>query len=430
MKPDNVLVNSSLCCGCGTCAAICPKDAIKLVINWRKGIYVPLIDNDKCSQCGLCLKVCPGKEVNFSAISKAVFPAEPSDYRLGYYRGAYLAYSTDHLIRYNSSSGGLITSLLLYMLEKGLVDGALVSIVDNTKPLVPQPHIACTAEEIIDASKSKYCPIPVNAMLKDIIESSIDKRFVVVGLPCHLHGLRKWEMLDRSLEERILLRIGLFCEACPTFLATDFFIRNHDMDPVDVIRFEYRGRGWPGSVLAETSGGRQAEEPYQDVWSIWKHGFLSPRCALCIDKANEMSDIAVADPWCLVQDETIGSSLAIVRTQQAEDILEKMGRDNRLNIQPMMDIDTLIKGQGFFIKKKMAVAEMKLSGWLGASKPVYITGDEVITRVSLTDISKALYRRIMTAIIRQRFLWPLLFVGIPPTALILKCIRKVTSIFC
>lgn len=45
------------CCGCGACEAICPLDAIRLVLD-RDGFYYPRVETDKCIECGKCVQVC------------------------------------------------------------------------------------------------------------------------------------------------------------------------------------------------------------------------------------------------------------------------------------------------------------------------------------------------------------------------------------
>lgn len=48
------------CCGCTACYAICPKDAIIMVLD-KKGFSYPKISEFKCIRCYQCLKVCPLK---------------------------------------------------------------------------------------------------------------------------------------------------------------------------------------------------------------------------------------------------------------------------------------------------------------------------------------------------------------------------------
>lgn len=48
------------CCGCGACIAICPKDAINIVLI--KDYFYPSINNEKCVNCKMCLKICSFKK--------------------------------------------------------------------------------------------------------------------------------------------------------------------------------------------------------------------------------------------------------------------------------------------------------------------------------------------------------------------------------
>ena len=43
------------CCACGACYNICPKNAIKMVVD-EYGFKYPKIDYTKCISCGACKK--------------------------------------------------------------------------------------------------------------------------------------------------------------------------------------------------------------------------------------------------------------------------------------------------------------------------------------------------------------------------------------
>ncbi|MBA7504913.1 Ion-translocating oxidoreductase complex subunit B [subsurface metagenome] len=43
-KTISKVVESGLCTGCGTCVGICPKDAVQMVKDESKGIYLPQLD--------------------------------------------------------------------------------------------------------------------------------------------------------------------------------------------------------------------------------------------------------------------------------------------------------------------------------------------------------------------------------------------------
>ena len=48
-----VVVDQRRCTGCGTCAEVCPVEAIEI-----KG-GKPVVDNDSCIDCGACIDECP-----------------------------------------------------------------------------------------------------------------------------------------------------------------------------------------------------------------------------------------------------------------------------------------------------------------------------------------------------------------------------------
>ena len=150
------------------------------------------------------MKVCPGHEVDFKGLNLEIFGKEPEDILIGNYLNCYVGHATDYDIRYNSASGGLVTALLIFALEEGLIDGALVTRMKKDKPLEPEPFIARTREEIIEARGSKYCPVPANVALREILEANEGERFAVVGLPCHIHGMRRAQRVDARLKERVV----------------------------------------------------------------------------------------------------------------------------------------------------------------------------------------------------------------------------------
>jgi coenzyme F420 hydrogenase subunit beta len=221
------VVKDGLCTGCGTCVALCPNEAIKLTINEKKGIYVPELDEEKCNNCGMCYNVCPGHSVDFKQFNLEIFRKEPENVLIGNYLNCYIGHSKDYDIRYNCASGGLITQLLIFAMEEKIIDGALVTRMKKDNPLEPEPFIARTREEIIEASKSTYCPVPANVALKEILNSKQEERFAVVGLPCHIHGIRKAEQINKSLKEKIYLHIGIFCGHAPNFLGTEYLFKKN-----------------------------------------------------------------------------------------------------------------------------------------------------------------------------------------------------------
>lgn len=372
MKIDKTIdsvVKDGLCTGCGTCVGICPQDAIEMVKNDSKGIYIPRLDGEKCNQCGICFEVCPGHSVDFKQLNSEIFGKQPEDLLLGNYLDCYVGHGTDYDIRYNSASGGLVTALLIFALEKGIIDGALVTRMRDDRPLEPQPFIATTREEIISAAKSKYCPVPANIVLRSILEQ--EGRFAVVGLPCHIHGIRKAEAINKKLKDRIALHLGIFCGSCLTFLWTEFLLQWKGIKKEQVTKLDYRGEGWPGSMSVRLRNGTTRFIPYGEGGAVGKF-FFPHRFNLCCDLTAELADISFGDA-CLPEfaQDKVGKSIIICRNRQGEKILQDAA-PQKLELD-RVGSEKVIQSQrgGLYFKKRIVVSSFAFSRWRRKSIPFY-----------------------------------------------------------
>jgi len=369
-KTIEEVVKNNLCTGCATCISLCPLSAIGLIKDDSKGIYLPRLDTEECNQCGICFDVCPGHSVDFKGLNIAIFGQEPEDVLLGNYLNCYIGHATDYDIRYNSASGGLVTAILIFALEEGMIDGALVTTMNKEKPLEPQPFIARTREEIICAAKSKYCPVPANIALREILEE--EGRYAVVGLPCHLHGIRKAEMVSKKLKDRIALHLGIFCSNMPNFKQTEILLRRLKLRTTEVKALNYRGEGWPGKLSIELKSGKTELIPYPAYWSGFDGLFFPFRCTMCVDWFSGLSDISCGDAWLPeVADDKVGKSVIVSRNRQGEDILQQMLQKGKVELIAIGS-DKVIESQGGFLwKKRNLRARLTISKLLGKRVPIY-----------------------------------------------------------
>lgn len=368
------IVDEGLCTGCGTCSGICPNSAIKIVIN-AEGVYVPELVNDKCGKCGICFNSCPGKYFDFDNSNFGIFGKKSENILLGNFINCYLAHATDHEIRYNSASGGLVTQLLIFALKEGIIDGALVTRMKKDKPLVPEPFIAKTKEEIIEASKSKYCPVPANIALREILNSKGGEKFAVVGLPCHIHGIRKAETINRKLKEKIVLHLGIFCSHIDSFNGTEFLFHKLGIKKEEVVKIDYRGGGWPGEVkIRLKDGNEKIVKISTPLWISFHDSCLfSPiRCLLCNDLTAEFTDISFGDPWLpeIVSKEQVGKSLIISRTKGGEELLNAAISDGYIELSPIEPEKVIRSQRTFLYFKKVNLEErVKLRRLFGKKSP-------------------------------------------------------------
>ena len=400
------VVKDELCTGCGTCLALCPEEAIALTIDEKKGIYVPELNEEKCNNCGICVKVCPGHEVDFKQLNLEIFGKEPEDILIGNYLNCYVGHSTNYDIRYNSASGGIITQLLIFALEEGIIDGALVTRMKKDKTLEPEPFIARTREEIIEAAKSKYCPVPANIALKEILKSKDSERFAVVGVPCHIHGIRKAEMVDKDLKQKIVLHLGLWCSTTCNFLGTEFVLKRLGVSKEEVKELNYRGEGWPGGMSVQLKNGEKRFIPLGDYWDINFSSFTPSRCRLCSDAIAEFADICFGDYRGLdaFLKEKIGNSGIISRTRAGEDVLQRMLSKQKVEIWRVSSSD-VATSQGYFYSKKNVKAVFYLFRLIGKKIPIY--NQELLKPPLLTYLLE-ISLHLQTLLASRRYLWGVL----------------------
>jgi coenzyme F420 hydrogenase subunit beta len=237
---------------------------------------------------------------------------------IGKYLSCGVAYSTDSKTRKEATSGGLVSSLLVILLRRGLIDGVLVVRNDGLKQM---GVLARTEDEIMAAAGSKYLQIPLNAFLGEIIKEN--GKFAVVGLPCHLRGLRKLEALNPNLKSKIVLKIGLFCSHAVTYNGMTFLLDTLGVKLEEVTDLRYRAKMQDTTGLyVRTLNGKDLFIPSRKYWGKFFNFFFIPEgCMNCEDLTAEESDISVGDAWGFEETERLGLSMFITRSEAGEKAL-------------------------------------------------------------------------------------------------------------
>jgi len=358
-KNISTVIRDDLCTGCGACIALCPRRAIELTIDEKRGIYVPEIDEATCNNCGICLEICPGHEVDFIALNLDIFGKQPENPLVGNYKECYIGYANDEEIRYNCSSGGLITALLIYALKEGIIDGALVTRMKKDKPLEPEPFIAQTQEEIIEAARSKYCPVPANIAIETLLNSNVLNNIAVVGLPCHIQAIRKAEQRNKKLKNKIKFHFGLLCGGTHSFSATEILLYKLGINKENVQDISYRGAGYPGKITVKLNNGQKQVVPFIDYFEprFGPRFFRPIRCNYCTDGTAELSDLSFGDAWTkeCKKSEKLGQSICIARNEVGKKFLKQVKDNKIIHIRQLTDEEFKQSTDGMLKSKKKHV---------------------------------------------------------------------------
>lgn len=180
---DELIIQKDLCSLCGACVAVCDKNAIEIID------YTPQLTGD-CVNCASCYFICPKTRI-FKEYKSMKPMEEEKILSIRSLKKNILA-ATTH--------GGGTTTLLVYALEKGIIDCAIV-MKDNTPTLATKP------EDIIEAAGIKFGISPNVSMLHRAIYEGY-KKIALVGVPCNVTAARTIQSIGL---EQLKLIIGIFC---------------------------------------------------------------------------------------------------------------------------------------------------------------------------------------------------------------------------
>lgn len=258
--------------------------------------------------------------------------------------------SSDERIRFQSSSGGFIKSFLVYLLESGEIDLAIVTRTGNSNsPLTPETMITSSREDICSTRTNSIYAI--TDPLRILGRTDPSKKYAFVGLPCQVRNLKS---IQRNGKYRnIVTVISLLCNHTPDTQFTRSILEKLNLQEANIQQIEYRGNGWPGGFTAHLKNGQKIFVPSKEYWS----NDLSngpKKCRFCSETGND-ADICVGDPWNLGREkiEDKGMSLVICRNRNTRKSIESAAECNYIKIQDCTQED-LIKSQGYHFEEKLA----------------------------------------------------------------------------
>lgn len=283
---------------------------------------------------------------------------------------SYVGYSTDPQIRYKSTSGGVGSAIIKYMLDSKKCDYAL-SFDWDEKGLCYHPKLITDFSQY-NICGSIYQEMNLMSVLKGLLQELPKKgKIILFSLPCQTKALRK--ICELAGYESII--IGLTCSSQQSKEATSFLLKYLGIKEEDVKHLQYRGNGWPSGIQIETKDG--VKHFVKNNGSIWEkvfHSrlFIQPRCFACINTLNEYSDIALADPWIRgFENETTGQTLFTPFSEEGESIVEECKTAGYIEYT-CIDKDQLYLSQRFTIARKNSYnANPRVRNWM---KKVFLSG--------------------------------------------------------
>jgi coenzyme F420 hydrogenase subunit beta len=326
------VVDWGLCIGCGACAYACKQGHISLVNIENLGIR-PKFETAECASCGECLAYCPGYTVDSRLVAGAIPKQSEADHEFGPALEIWEGYAADPEIRFQASSGGILSALSLYCLEKEGMGFVLHAGADPQVPWTNKTFQSRTREEIMARTGSRYAPASPCEGLEAIAAS--EKPCVFVGKPCDTAGVALAQKQRPELEEKLGLILTFFCAGTPSTRGTIDLMKSLNFVPDQVGTLRYRGEGWPGRFrVTAHSEQREASYSYNESWGRLT-AYRPTRCHICPDGLGRVADISCGDAWHEFSDNNDpGRSLVLVRTERGREILRRAREAGYVVLQP------------------------------------------------------------------------------------------------
>ncbi len=313
------IIKNQLCVGCGLCSSVLDSENCNMVLS-KEGFYRPHIKED--IDDSIVKKICPGIRVHSEKNSDSIW---------GNVLDVCEGWSSDERIRHKAASGGVVTALALYLIERKIVDAVLQVGVKEDSYLYNELKISRSRNDVINCAQSRYAPSLTLNKIKQIIDKS-NETFAFVGKPCDIAGVKNFIDVYPHYKERFRLFISIFCAGMPSYNATKkvWTLSGKKEEPISL---KYRGDGWPGYFKAVWKDGSEYQLSYNNSWGKILGRHLGFRCKICPDGIGMLSDISVGDSWSTKNGypefaEQDGRCFVLVRTERgrlAMNAAEKAG---------------------------------------------------------------------------------------------------------
>jgi len=349
------IVKNGLCIGCGICQSISGKDFIEISMSSKGRLEPKEVKKISSETFKKILNVCPGAVVEGLPEDQISIESK-NDLVWGYYLSLFYAWSKDEKIRFESSTGGLLNGLSLYLLESKKVKFILHTVTNPEKPMRSISKLSYNKEDLLNSNScSRYGPASPLDKFHEAL--NLNQPFVFVGKPCDISAIRQLSKIDGRVKKLCKYLLTLVCGGSTEFTKSQDFIESFKVKEDELSIFRYRGFGNPGKMYIKTKDGREHDKEYNSFWgeeSTWRVHF---RCKICPDAIGESCDIAALDTWRggSPKGEDEGFNAVIVRTKKGLDLLNDAISAGYIKKSDELKIEDINDFQPHQVNKKKAV---------------------------------------------------------------------------
>lgn len=323
------VVTSGLCTGCAGCVVACPHSVLGYDQQFHpfhleeEGGVAGCIHGDK--GCTLCTRACPRfRDWESDADIQLSGRPRKAEEVIGIYDEVLLIRATDPKVRDLAQDGGLVSAALIWSLEKGEIDGALVSYLSgDLSSWRPSPVFVASPAEVLAAAGSRYT-YSANILAYDKAVEAGAEKLALVGMSCQASILPMMRQRGvRKVARRFALNIGLLCSK--TFdesIFEELLEKVYGIDRAEILKMNIKGK-----LQLWLTDDRYEEIPLKECQPFTRDG-----CKSCPDFAAQHADISVGGLG-----QVGGWSLTVVRTERGRSLIDGMRSNGVIEARPGSD---------------------------------------------------------------------------------------------
>lgn len=337
--PNNSPQLCDNCTGCGSCTAVCARNAIHISTD-QNGFYMPFVDPEKCVNCGLCTKFCLLPQ-NKNGVLKA-----------------YGLRHKDPSVLKTSMSGGFFYTISEYVLnvKKGVVYGSAIK--DNFE--VGHIRVA-EIENLHKLQGSKYTQSLIDkTTYQQALDDIVKGTWVVFsGTACQIDKFKTLLDMKRIDQSKVIL-VDIVCHGVPSSsLWNDYkAYLNKSLKGLEIIDFKFRDKifGWSKFWESYTVRIPWLGKKYGVTFKLYSvlhaklYGsslFTRESCFHCkYANVNRASDFTMGDYWRwkesipgFCNDDDRGISLVLLHSEKSLALFEQI--KDKLTYIDCTDLDYL-----------------------------------------------------------------------------------------
>jgi coenzyme F420 hydrogenase subunit beta len=323
------VITTGLCTGCAGCVIACPHDVIGY--EHAPGAYKPFhleeeLGADDCIHgqkgCTSCTRACPRFRAWEPMADEHLFARVRQPEELsGIYQDILLTRASDEMVHRMGQDGGLVSALLIWALDEGYIDAALVSYLDGDgAEWKARPGVAATKDEVLAAAGSRYTYSANTLAIDEARERGFEK-LALVGMSC-MSSVPPvmWSRKVGKVGKPFVFNIGLLCSK--TFddsIFEELFWTKYGLAKADIAKMNIKGvfQIW-------MRDGTYHEIPLKEC-----HAWTREGCTHCPDFAAEHADISTGGIG-----DNADWTLTVVRTDLGREIISRMIAAGAIEARP------------------------------------------------------------------------------------------------